>query len=205
MKAFVFVLLIFSFGYSQNVKKDFELIISDSYLKDSKLVDVELKNNTKYNYCFVIDTTYERSEPDFNQTIQNPIVILYDSNMKEVDILLIKIEPDDLPIDSSFAFTKIKEFKPWVSPVKVICIKAKKSIYLKIPFDLVIKYKNLESSGIYQINRKKKYFGRIEYMIKQEYIDKYIPQQMIDSLKNKGYKFFTGKLVSNKVPLVLDK
>ena len=39
----------------------------------------------------------------------------------------------------------------------------------------------------------------------EEYIDKYIPQQMIDSLKNKGYKFFTGKLVSNKVPLVLDK
>ena len=203
MKAFMFVLLIFSLGYSQNVKKDFELIISDSYLKDSRLVNVKLKNNTKYNYCFVIDTTYERSEPDFNQTIRNPKVILYDLNKRKVDILSIKIGPDDPPIDSLFDFTKIKEPKPWDSPVKVIYIKAKKSIYLKIPFDLVIRYKNLESSGIYQINRKKKYFGRIEYMIKQEYIDKYIPKEKIDSLKHKGHSFFTGRLISNKVPLIL--
>jgi hypothetical protein len=199
----MFVLLIFSFGYSQNVKKDFELIISDTFLKDSRLVNVKLKNNTKYNYCFVIDTTYERSEPDFNQTIRNPKVILYDLNKRKVDILSIKIGPDDPPIDSLFDFTKIKEPKPWDSPVKVIYIKAKKSIYLKIPFDLVIRYKNLESSGIYQINRKKKYFGRIEYMIKQEYIDKYIPKEKIDSLKHKGHSFFTGKLSSNKVPLIL--
>lgn len=203
MKAFIIVLFIFSFGYSQNVKKNFELIILDSCLKDSRLLNVKLINNSKYNYCFVIDTTYERSEPDFNQTILNPKVILYDSNKRKVDILSIKIRPDDPPIDSLLDFTKIKEFKPWVSLAKVICIKAKKSIYLKIPFDLVIKYKNLESPGIYQINREKKYFGRIEYMIKREYIEKYIPKEKIDSLERKGCKFFTGKIVSTKVPLIL--
>lgn len=203
MKAFIFGLLIFSFGYSQNVKKDFELVILDSYLKDYRLVNVELKNNTKYNYCFVMDTTYERSEPDFNETIHNPKVILYNLKNRKVDILSIKVRPDDPPIDSLFDFTKIEEFKPWTSPVKVIYVKAKKSIHLKIPFNLIIKYKNLESPGIYQINRKKKYLGRIEYMIKHEYIDKYIPKEKLDSLNHKGYKFFTGKIVSNKVPLIL--
>ncbi|MFV8333287.1 hypothetical protein [Flavobacterium sp. GSP14] len=203
MKAIIFILSIFSFGYAQNVKKDFELVILDSYLKDSRLVNVELKNNTKFNYCFVIDTTYEKSEPDFNPTICNPKVILYNLKNREVEVLSIKMGTDDPPIDSLLDFTKIKEFKPWVSLAKVICIKAKKSIYLKIPFDLVIKYKNLESPGIYQINRKKKYFGRIEYMIKREYIEKYIPKEKIDSLERKGYKFFTGKIVSTKVPLIL--
>lgn len=203
MKAFPFILFIMLFGNSNNVTKDFEFIISDAYLHDSKLVNVELKNNTKHNYCFVLDNTYERSEPDFNPTICNPKVILYDLKNREVEVLSIKTGTDDPPIDSIFDFTKIKKIKPWVSPAKVIYVKSRTSIHLKIPFDLVIKYKNLESPGIYQVNKKRKYLGRIEYMIKQEYIDKYISKKKIDSLKCRGYKFFTGTIISNKVPLIL--
>ena len=204
MKAFTSIFLIFSLGYSQNMKKNFELVILDPYLKDHTMVSVLLKNNTKYNYCFVMDTTYERSEPDFNQTIHNPKVILYDLKKRKVDILSIKGRPDDLPIDSINNLKKTKEFEPWTSLAKIIYVNARKSLYLKIPFNLVRKYKNLESPGIYQVSRKKKYLGRIEYMISCDYISKYISKKKLDSLNQKGYKFFNSEIFSNKVPLLLN-
>ena len=83
----------------------------------------------------------------------------------------------------------------------LIYLKSNSKIKLKIPFDLKINYQYYDEPAIYQINKKKKYFGRIEYMIQMEYFNKYISQDKLDSIKIKGYKLFTGKLKSNKIQL----
>jgi hypothetical protein len=73
-----------------------------------------------------------------------------------------------------------------------------------MPFNLV-KDIDEETTIYYKLNDNEKYKCEIEYSIKKDFISKRFSNRVIDSVKKKGYKFFTGKLVSNKVPLILNR
>jgi hypothetical protein len=206
MKVLYFIIGLFLFGIKSNKNhSNFELQILDKHLIDGKCVNVILKNNSKSNYCFVMDTVYyERDRPGFETTIRNTKVILLDSKNFEVpllrDVYLHDIDSNSI-LKNKIYLTK----QAWVNPFKILIVKAGKSIKLRVPFDLIIKYKFLNEPAVFQIDKSKKYLGRIEYMIQKTYIEKYISKQKIDSLNKKGYKFFIGSLKSNRVPLVIDK
>jgi hypothetical protein len=82
----------------------------------------------------------------------------------------------------------------------LIFVKAKTSVNLNMPFKLVVR-ENEETIIYYKLNDNEKYRYEIEYSIEKEFIQKNIPSTVIDSIEKKGYKFYTGKLVSNKVTL----
>ncbi|REG97996.1 hypothetical protein [Flavobacterium aquicola] len=206
MKVLYFIIVLFLFGIKSNKNhSNFELQILDKYLINGKCVNVILKNNSQSNYCFVMDTVYyERDRPGFEITIRNTKVILLDSKNFEVPLLR-DVYLHDIDSNSILKNEIYLKKQTWVNPFRILTVKAGKSIKLRVPFDLIIKYKFLSETAVFQIDKNKRYLGRVEYMIQKNYIEKYISKQKIDSLNKKGYKFFVGSLKSNRVPLVIEK
>lgn len=206
MKIFYLAIILSLSGINTSViQNDLELQILDKTLVDGERVNVVIKNNSKNDYCFVMDTVfYERDRPGFDPSIQNVKIILLDKSNKEVPLLREIYTHDEIPSfnDNEYAF---KQRRAWSDPFKIIILKSGKTIKLKVPFDLVVSYKYINEPAVFQIEKNKQYKGRVEYMIKNEYFEKYISEYKIDSLKKKGYKFFTGSLKSNKIPLVFKK
>ncbi len=220
----LFSLTLFLFGLVINAQNQLKLEILNSYIKDGEFVDIELKNNTKDSYCFIVDTLfYSKDRFTYDGNFHNPIVFLWDNHGKEIPIIK-EVKNHGYTNDSIHLLNKegtnflskksdtliVDEFKMYynvykngfVSTLNIYKIEPGKSLQLKIPFNLVVKYLKDNVHEYYKINKTKKYKGRIEYLIQRKYIEKYISKKTIDSLENKGYKFFTGKLCSNKVPLI---
>ena len=218
MTIFIFITSTF---YGQNHK--IICVLNEKSIKNNMFVEIEIKNQTKVNYCIVIDTLYLVNRFAHEDTFQNPLIFLENKNKKNIDIIKITNTHcgfDSITPEKKIFFTKMsgdtllvnervilkKLFKNgYKSSLNIYQIKSMSNLKLKIPFNLFIRHTKNDELESYDIRKNENYTGKIKYRIQKEYIDKYIPQQTIDSLKNKGYKFFMGKLVSNKVPLVLNK
>jgi hypothetical protein len=185
-------------------QSNLELKIIDSKIENDKWLNVELINNSKFDYCFVMDTIrFWRDEP-FAQSdfFLNPDVVLYDIKSKRKVTEMISVST------SQFDDKEIKHDNNFVLYVKpqLITLKKHHVLKLKIPFSLIKKsilFKDENLCSYYKINKNNQYDGRIEYMITSNFIKKYFDKNVLDSLSIKGYNMFTGKLVSNKVPLIL--
>lgn len=224
MRLLLYVLFIFSLFSLKAQKHTLEFRVLNPAIHNGEFVDIVFKNNTKYNYCIVIDTLfYSSNQFSYDGNFHNPVVFLYDRKGKDIPIIrevnnhrfsydsinlnrkkgnFLSKKSDTLLVDENVMYSNL--FKNgFVNTLNVFEIKSGKSLQLKIPFNLVIKYLKDDTHKYYEIDRSKKYEGQIVYLIKQEYIEKYISKEKIDSLEKKCFKFFTGRLVSNKVPLIL--
>lgn len=223
MKYF-FIFMIFCQIILNDKNQKINIKILNSELEDGQDVNIEINNNSKFNYCFVIDTSfYIQNRLSYDGNFDNFSISLCEdstgkkiSSSKEVnnhgsfndsifnqrEKSLIKKKNDTLLIDEHIYYRNLYK-TGFVNTLYVYKIESGKSLKLKIPFNLVIKYMNQGVHQYYEIDRSKKYKAQIEYLIKREYIEKYILKSKIDSLEKNGYKFFTGKIISNKIPLVL--
>lgn len=226
MRVLLFVLLVFSVLSLKAQKYNLECKILNTSLRDGEFVDVVFKNNSKYKYCVIIDTLfYSKSKFSYDGNFHNPILFLYSKKGIEVPIIMevkdsgfqydsinfisekgsfLRKKADTLLIDENKMYSKLNK-NGFVNTLTIYKIESGKSLQLRIPFNLVVKYLKNNLHEYYEMDKAKKYNGRIEYLIKQEYIEKYIPKEKIDLLKKTGYKIFTGKLISNKVPLIIEQ
>lgn len=217
------LILFCQFTLTVNAQK-INLKLLSSKLENGQYVNIEIKNDSNFDYCFVIDTSfYIQNRLSYDGNFDNFSISLCEvgkgkkiSSSKEVnnhrnfnDYSInqtkkeaIEKKNDTLLIDERIFYKNLYK-NGFVNTVKIYKIKHGKSLRLKIPFNLVIEYLNQGVFQYYKIDKSKKYKAQVDYLIKREYIEKYIPKEKIDSLEKKGCEFFTGRLVSNKVPLIL--
>lgn len=196
-------------SFTRYKEPNFSLKILSSNIKDGKSIIVELKNNTKYNYCFVIDTLFPYKEyPSYYylDAFYNPKVVLYNNYNTKVFEL---IKDESLPqfsINNSAISEKKSNSDEFINAndenFKFIMVKSYSAIQFKIPFK-VSTILNNGSLSYYKLEKGVNYYGKIDYLIKQKFIDKRISAKSRDSIHKIGYKFFTGNLVSNKAPLIV--
>lgn len=198
MKTFIYCLMTLLFIQHAKPKK-IEFLIIDKEIADKKNISVQLKNNSKFNYCFLIDTiNYERNLQKFIPTFYNPEIKLFDSKDAELETI-IKGAFDGTIGDYS------NENKKFINP-HLIFLKAGNTLNLKIPFNVISNYKyDGFNPNFYRIDKSKQYYGRIIYLLKTKYIKSILSKKRIDSITKKGYSFFTGELQSNKVPFIIDQ
>nr|WP_315201014.1 hypothetical protein [uncultured Flavobacterium sp.] len=226
MRALLYVLFVFTVCSLKAQKHNLEFKILNTNIHDGEFVNIVFKNNTKYNYCFVIDTLfYSKDQFSYDGNFHNPIVFLCDNRGKNVPMILeikdhgfhndsinlklnskkgnfLSKKSDTLLVDENKMYSNL--FKNgFVNTLTIFEIESGKSLQLKIPFNLVIKYLKNNIHKYYEIDRLKQYKGQMVYLINREYIEKYISKEKINALEKKGFKFFTGSLASNKVPLIL--
>ena len=183
-------------------QQNIELRIIDSKIENGKWVNYELKNNSKFDYFFVMDTVrFWRDEPFFEQDIfLNPDVILYECKSNRKVIEMISVSTAELSNNKIDNIQSVLHMKP-----QLITLKKHHVLKLRLPFSLIKKSILYKGDGLhtyYRINKKKKYNGQIEYMITDIFVKKYIKQKVLDSLSVKGWKMFTGKLKSKMTQLL---
>ena len=218
MKTVILISFFYFLSLPNFIKSNIELKILDTNIQSGSLVNVEFKNNTKSNFCFVIDTFFYKSKRGYyGGKFLNPQIFLSDLRGNYLPIVREIKDPkrvDDTVSkeNKNLSFSKQKDtlvinenemVAQKVQTLRFFVIKAGKSLKLKIPFSLVVKHSKKKEFEFYDIDRTKKYKGNIEYVINQEFIKINCLKKVIDSVEKKGYKFFTGKLSSNKVPLIL--
>lgn len=226
MRVLLFVLLVFSVFSLKAQKYNLECEILNTSLHDGEFVNIVFKNNTKYKHCVIIDTLfYSKNKFSYDGNFHNPVLFLYNKKGIEVPIIrevknsgfqydsinlinekgsfLIK-KADTLLIDENKMYSELNK-NGFINTLTIYKIESGKSLQLRIPFNLIVKYLKDNVHEYYKMDKSKKYYGQIEYLIRQEYIEKYISKEKIDLLKKTGYKIFTGKLVSNKVPFIIEQ
>jgi hypothetical protein len=208
-KTLCILLLISILGFTNYKKPNFALKILSSEIKNGKLVYFELTNNTNYNYCFVMDTLFlNREYPQYYylDAFYNPKVVLFENNGTKVSELIKDESIPELSINDSTMLgnvdKNIKNKKINRENINLIIVKSHSKIKLKIPFELVTRLDN-ESISYYRLESGVNYYGKIDYLIEQKFIDKRISIKKKDSVQRIGCRFFTGRLISNKVPLIL--
>ena len=196
-------------SFTNYKKPNFNLKILNSEIKNGKFIYFEITNNTNYNYCFVMDTLFlNREYPQYYylDAFYNPKVVLFENNGAKVSELIKDESMPELSINDSTMLgnvnknIKIKKIYP--DNINLIIVKSHSKIILKINFELVTHLDN-ESMSYYKLERGVNYYGKIDYLIEQKFIDKRISIKKKDSLQRTGCRFFTGRLFSNKVPLIL--
>ena len=189
---FVFIL----FGFS---KPRIELYILDDSIQSGKQVNIELRNNSKSNFCFIIDTLFYNSNEDYyGGTFINPKIFLTD--LKGNDLPIIRGIKDSAQKNDTLKV--IDNTSKIGSSLRFFVVKAGKSLKLKIPFNLVVKFLKSKTHEFYEIDKKRKYNGSVIYVINQNFIDRNCSKKQINSLKNNNIVLFNGSLSSNKVPLI---
>lgn len=220
MKFLFFIFISFFLINNENLN----LKVLNSNLVSGDSVDLMIKNNSDYTYCFVIDTNfYSRNTFINNDIFQNPTIVLYNklgvkikkniqlkSSRYKLDSINVKNNFNDFLLNKGDTLF-VDEFKMYsnlykkgfVNTLAVFNIAPKQSIKIKVPFNLVTQYKKDNIKEYYDINRMDDYKARIEYFITRDFVEKSISKARIDSIESRGIKIFTGKLVSNKISLIL--
>lgn len=205
MKISLLASLIIFFSFTKYNKPDIRLCILNTNIRDDEKITFQIENNSKNNYCFIMDTVFPIRSADYFHDLNaliNPKLTIYDSQNKTNSIWLKDVSYDE----NSQNNTNLNNYgrnKKSVKEAKLslIFVKANSSVKMKMPFHLVVR-ETEEMIVYYKLNDSEKYKCQIEYSIKKDFIDKRISSRVMDSIKKKDYRFFIGKIFSNKVPLI---
>lgn len=208
-KILLILLLITILSFTNYTKPNFTLKILSSEIKNGNFIFFEISNNTNYDYCFVMDTLFLNKEyPQFYylNAFYNPKIVLFENNGTRVSEFIKDESIPELSINNSTIIDIVdknsKNKRTNSENLNLVIIKSHKKIKLKIPFELVTRLNN-ESVSYYKLKKGVNYHGKIDYLIEQKFIDKRISIKKKDSVQRIGCRFFTGRLISNKVPLIL--
>ena len=156
-----------------------------------------------------MDTLFLNKEyPQFYylNAFYNPKIVLFENNGTRVSEFIKDESIPELSINNSTIIDIVdknsKNKRTNSENLNLVIIKSHKKIKLKIPFELVTRLNN-ESVSYYKLKKGVNYHGKIDYLIEQKFIDKRISIKKKDSVQRIGCRFFTGRLISNKVPLIL--
>jgi hypothetical protein len=205
MKTSFLALLIIFFSFTEHNKPDIRLSILNTNIRDDEKITFQIENNSKNNYCFLMDTVFPIRSTDYFKDVYaliNPKLTIYDSQNKTNSIWLKDVSYDENSQNSTNLNNYSHNQKHVKEPkLSLIFVKVNSSVKMKMPFHLVVR-ETEEMIVYYKLNDSEKYKCQIEYSIEKEVITKRISSRVMDSIKKKDYTFFTGKIVSNKVPLI---
>lgn len=204
MKKMILVLgiIFLSCMSTQSVYEDnIEVRIINKFIKDSTDVELEVINNTSKNYYLQFDESklYESILFFSSEYLHNADFKLEDDNKQQIEYEIVDYQCYS-PLNKEI-------YKPSKSVKNVFKIKSGERKKIKMPF---IMKKTVNDYCWYgfkkdQLKSDHKYFVSFEYKMYSEYDKTIIPQATKDSLKDLGYEFYDRQILSNKVPLVLQK
>ena len=194
-KAIIFCMFL-TFILNAQHRKDISIQILNAKIFENKNVDIVIKNNSKVNYYILIDTLFLSDAKYDNDYFLNPYFVLSDANKNEVLKITDIIENSQNKDIQYFNKNKIS--------LILLEIKSKENLHFKIPF----KVKRIVEGNLsthFFISRKEKYFGEVKYKLTEQFANMKYIKNRIDSLKNKKFDIYIGTIISNKVPIILDK
>jgi len=183
---------------TQNSICEFEisnLSNSDYFLPLSNL---DFENNSVekslYNSIFIQPIFSDESGNVINPKVNNAMVKhSNESGKKYFDCIDLELEKYDTHI-SNFKFLE-ENIK--ISKKNIIVFKQNIS-------NLNTVYCNLFINSRYHFKKEKTYFVHFEYQLDKEYFESKVDKRSLIKMNKLGYKPYFGKLISNKVPFIVN-
>ncbi|MFV5686547.1 hypothetical protein ACM55I_14005 [Flavobacterium sp. GB2R13] len=171
--------------------------VSDSVLK------IMLINNTANNYFITLDTTRAYDYPDFNPKTNSSFILKPFVYNDDKLIYMIGEGAVQKTMDTEKGIAQSDAFyKDYITLKNAIFLKKKSSRYIEIPF--LLSHKLGIFTYHYDLEKGKKYQLQLEYQMLKETTEKRITKSKLDSLQELGYTPYYEKIVSNKVPLIIE-
>ena len=188
------IFILYSFTERRNKEKIYIEILNKDTITNGSIVEFKITNNSNKNYCFLIDTvTYKIKTPIPLESTQMRNNIFNLSNDKNEGIVF-RFKDDSCEYNEEMiAFNKKMNYKKTIN--NLIKVKSKSSFTYKMKFNSNVFYDDY-CWGKYILDEKSKYFLNIDI----NYYDIFFNKQMKDSICKSGYKLYTKKLSSQKVP-----
>lgn len=205
---FVFIMSFFLFSCikSQNREKGIELKISNKEIKNGDFVNIEFTNNTNKVYYLPIDFTDFLFEINMLSNKEQKLFFLnekvVDSNGGDVDMLG-EITTTHYVNDLYSDWNKHLSQKR-ISDI--IIVKPKEKKMFSFPFYIIKNSKYYEFEWFkYNFTHKENF---LYYIYQGNMIDleqSLFSKSLLDSLETLGYKLYEKEIISNKVPIILEK
>ena len=188
----------------QNSKEGLILEITSKDIKFSNKLMITLRNETSKDYYLLMDTlSFTNKQAPFNASTH-----LYFGSINIFDDLnneILMEYVDDGCYDKNYYKEALKGPKK-LSTKNVLKIMANKTISFSTPFNLKTVVGN-DCWYRYQTQLMKpelKYNVSFQYIEPNDYVKSVLPKSALDSLKQMGYQLYDKKIVSNKVPLIIN-
>ncbi|WDF65356.1 hypothetical protein [Flavobacterium sp. KACC 22763] len=169
--------------------KDLTIKILSKKIVENQNVDFVIKNHTKENYYILVDTLFLADAKYDNDYFLNPYFVLEDKKNNEVlKISDISEKASNVDLNNNQSFTLVE-------------IKSREKLYFKLQFKVKRNISNQQTT-YFLVDRKEKYYASLKYKLSEMFVDMSYVKKIIESLKKKDYKVFTGAIESNKIPVV---
>jgi hypothetical protein len=206
LASFLFLLLN-SCSSKKEMNRNVEFTITDKYIVDNSLINLNISNKTASNYYLPIINLDEGEKWRYIlSSDQRRFFFIFkvghnyaadERNWFSIDCLA-EIDKELEMIDELW-----KKKKKTITTKDLILLKSGESIKIKVPMNLYIKiskYCNWELEGY----KSEKLDIGINYPKKEkELATKFLSRKTLDSLKQMGYELYDKEINSNKVSLIL--
>ncbi len=193
---FSFIILI-SFIEIKNCEKVYIEILNKDTITDGINVEFKITNNSNMNYCFLIDTISYKLKTPYpleSSIMKNDIFHLY-NNKNEGVIFSLNDESCNYNNDVR-EYNNIINYKKTI--YNLVKVKSKSSFKYKLKFNYSVYFDDY-CRGNFIIDKNNNYLFGMDV----KYYDVFLSKDMKDSINNLGYKLYTKKLTSQKVPFKL--
>jgi|GEM_PF-4937913 len=201
MKKKLLILLIIILCSSNNkfCNNKIEAKITNSSIKDSCEVEIELSNNTSKNYFLQIDISKLREPIRFfrSEYLHNADLKLLDSNKQQVDYRIVDYE--------CYNNDNEKLYKASRSVKNVLKLKSGEKKIFKMQFLLKNEINGycMYEYPIENFIKKNKYFVVFQYKMYSETDKEILSKSVKDSLKEAGFEFYDKEIMSNSIPFMI--
>ncbi len=202
-------LLLFSCALFNNEdNKTIQFLIQNKSISKKDTIKLKIVNNSNKNYYLPILNNDLCNKYHFHVAGSvSSLLFIYNGIKTEKGIEKLWFSDNcNYNADLEELDKKFENFKNNISIKDIVLLKPKKSIVIKIPFDLVIFSTNNCTWTIKDINENEKYKLYLFYNKNSQAVaDAILNKSLLNSLKEIGYELYGKEIISNKVPLILEK
>jgi hypothetical protein len=185
-------------------KENLDLQIINEQIKNNNHLKVVLKNETSKDYYLLMDTlSFSNKQSPFKASslLYSGFVNIFDDSGNEILMEYV----DDGCYNKDYYKEALKGPKK-LSTKNVLKLKANKSVTFNVPFNLktIIGEDCWYGYQTQLMKPEQKYGITFQYIEPNDYIKTVLPKSAQDSLQRMGYELYDKKIVSNKVPLILN-
>ncbi len=207
----IFVVLSLNCSKKMNNIQNIVFEIENIKINSEDILTIKIVNETNKNYFIILDTSRIYDYLTLNYKINNSI-LLKPKLFSDKDSIRLKIEfymnklvnknISDLDCIQEERLHTLKIMNSIKKLSNIIIVKKNSVFKFKIPFNS--NFYDCSRKYSYSLKKGEKYYLQLEYKMDEKLINKIVDKTQLIKLGKEGVNPYFEKIVSNKVPLIIE-
>lgn len=207
----IFVVLSLNCNKKINNIQNIVFEIENIKINSEDILTIKIVNETNKNYFIILDTSRIYDYLTLNYKINNSI-LLKPKLFSDKDSIRLKIEfymnklvnknISDLDCIQEERLHTLKIMNSIKKLSNIIIVNENSVFKFKIPFNS--NFYDCSRQYSYPFRKGEKYYLQLEYKMDEKFINKIVDKTQLIKLSKKGFNPYFEKIVSNKVPIIIE-